>query len=86
MCNHNTKNYFSHGGDELVIGGKLTFRPGASVEGAEGLFDQAAGCISSLPFQANSTATTVAQLREDYNRLLEALRTAGLMAQESGDP
>ena len=35
----NTKNYFAHGGNELVIGGKLTFLPGATVEGGEGLFD-----------------------------------------------
>ena len=31
----NTKNYFAHGGNELVIGGKLTFLPGATVEGGE---------------------------------------------------
>lgn len=35
----NTRNYMAHGGNELVIGGKLTFLPGATVEGAEGLFD-----------------------------------------------
>ena len=80
----NTKNYFAHGGNELVIGGKLTFLPGASVEGAEGLFDLPTGGGACLPFLADSEATTVAQLREDYNRLLAALRTAGLM--EAGDP
>ena len=26
---YNAKNYFAHGGSELVIGGKLTFLPGA---------------------------------------------------------
>ena len=52
---HITKNYFAHGGDQLVIGGRLTFIP-------------------------DSTATTVATLREDYNRLLSALRSAGIMA------
>ena len=30
---HVTKNYFSEGGDELVIGGKLTVLEGAEVEG-----------------------------------------------------
>ena len=80
-----TKNYFAHGGNELVIGGKLTFLPGATVEGGEGLFDlPAGGGGTMLPFLADSTATTVAALREDYNRLLAALRTAGLM--EAGDP
>ena len=85
--NRSTKNYFAHGGNELVVGGKLTFLPGATVEGAEGLFDLPSGADGTrLPFLADSTATTVAQLREDYNRLLAALRTAGLMAPEAGDP
>ena len=71
----NTKNYFAHGGNELVM------------EGGEGLFDLPAGSpVTALPFLADSEATTVAGLREDYNRLLAALRTAGLMAQEAGDP
>ena len=83
----NEKNYFAHGGNELVIGGKLTFLPGATVEGGEGLFDlPGGGDATALPFLADSTATTVSQLREDYNRLLAALRTAGLMAHEAGDP
>ena len=76
----NTRNYMAHGGDELVIGGKLTFLPGAVVEGAEGLFDLPSGGAQPLPCMADSEATTVAALREDYNRLLAALRTAGLMA------
>ena len=74
----NTHNYFAHGGNELVIGGKLTFLPGATVEGADGLFDLPTG--TQLPAMPDSEATTVAVLREDYNRLLAALRTAGLMA------
>ncbi len=87
MSDHNTKNYFAHGGNELVVGGKLTFLPGATVEGAEGLFDLPSGGDGvCLPFLADSTATTVAQLREDYNKLLAALRTTGLMTQEAGDP
>ena len=78
---HITKNYFAHGGDQLVIGGRLTFLPGAVVEGGEGLFDVPAGGDAALiPFIPDSTATTVATLREDYNRLLSALRSAGLMA------
>ena len=39
MTNCITRNYHAHGGSEWVIGGKLTFLPGATVEGAEGLFD-----------------------------------------------
>ena len=110
---HNTKNYMAHGGNELVIGGKLTFLPGASVEGGEGLFDGGEGSGYTLPTasadtlggvkigsglsiteqgvisangttpaasQADSEATTIAGLKEDFNTLLAALRAAGLMA------
>ena len=83
MSDRNTKNYMAHGGDELVIGGKLTFLPGATVEGAEGLLDmpQASGASSQqIPFVADSKATSTATLRDDFNRFLAALRTAGLMA------
>ena len=76
-----SKCYFAHGGNELVIGGKLTFLPGASVEGGEGLFDVLPGETDvTLPFLDDSTATTVAQLREDYNHLLAVLRSAGILA------
>ena len=74
------KCYFAHGGNELVIGGKLTFLPGAAVEGGEGLFDLPEGALAQPPFLADSTTTTVAQLREDYNRLLAVLRSAGILA------
>ena len=80
-----TKNYFAHGGNELVVGGKLTFLPGAEVEGADGLFDlPTGGAVPVLPFLSDSAATTVAALREDYNRLLEALRDVRLMAPGDG--
>ena len=76
-----TKNYAAHGGNEWVIGGKLTFLPGATVEGADGLFDlPAGGGAALLPGLPDSEASTVAALRQDYNNLLAALRTAGLMA------
>ena len=83
--NSNTKNFVAHGGGEWVIGGKLTFLPGAVVEGGEGLFDAMPGgetAVAQLPFIPDSTATNVATLRENYNRLLAALRTAGLMMAE----
>ena len=82
---YNSKNYFAHGGGELVIGGKLTFLDGAEVENFPGSASGNAAS-STAPYVADSEATTVAGLREDYNRLLAALRTAGLMAQEAGDP
>ena len=83
--NSNTKNFVAHGGGEWVIGGKLTFLPGAVAEGGEGLFDTMPGgenAVAQLPFIPDRTATNVATLRENYNRLLAALRTAGLMQAE----
>ena len=73
----NTHNYFAQGGNELVIGGKLTFLPGATIEGGD-LF------TPSLPFDQiayvpDSEATTIAALKDDYNALLAALRSCGLM-------
>ena len=90
---YNTKNYFAHGGEQLVIGGKLTFLDGAEVENSPG---SASGNAASgtAPYVADSEATTVANLkndfnallaalREDFNRLLAALREAGMMAPAS---
>ena len=75
--------HFAHAGNEWVIGGKLTFLPGATVEGAEGLFDLPNAAESvRLEALADSEASTVAALREDFNRLLAALRASGLMASE----
>ncbi len=82
---YNAKNYFAHGGAELVIGGRLTFLPGASVEGIEGLFDTASGEAQMLPYMADSEATTVAVLRENFNNLLAALRTVGILAAEPSE-
>ena len=107
---HNTKNFFAHGGNELVIGGKLTFLDGAEVENFPG--ESGGGSEYTLPtasastlggvkvgsgltitdgvlsadgitpaaHQADSEATSVAALKSDFNDLLAALRTAGLMA------
>jgi hypothetical protein len=87
---YNTKNYFAHGGEQLVIGGKLTFLEGAEVENFPG------GNTNSTeaPYVADSEATTVAALKTDFNGLLVALRTAGILsatapetpAEETTDP
>lgn len=106
---YNTKNYFAHGGNELVIGGKLTFLEGAEVEnfpdegGGEGYTLPVASAetlggikvgsgltitdgvlsadgITPAAYQADSTANSYTQLKEDFNALLAALRTAGLLS------
>ena len=75
---YNAKNYFAHGGNELVIGGKLTFLPGATIEGGDDLFGQSEPA-SQIAYIADSEATTIAALKDDFNALLAAIRTAGLM-------
>ena len=75
----NTRNYFAHGGNELVIGGKLTFLPGATIEGCDDLLAQAEP-FPQMGYIADTEATTVAALKDSFNRLLAALRTAGWMA------
>ena len=81
---YNAKNYFAHGGSELVIGGKLTFLPGAEIDGGDALpsaFTEED--FAQIPNQKESEATTVAALREDFNTLLAALKSVGLMAPDS---
>ena len=69
---HNCKNFFAHGGNELVIGGKLTILEGATIEGLTDAMEK----IENVP---ESTATTVAALKENFNTLLAALKTVGFM-------
>ena len=74
----NTHNYFAQGGNELVIGGKLTFLPGATIEGGDDLFGQPPS-FEPIGYVADSEATTIAAPKDDFNALLAAIRTAGLM-------
>ena len=67
---YNTKNYTEQGGDVIHFGGKVIFEEGCEVEGNS--FTPAAN-------QADSTATTVAALKDEFNALLAKLKTAGLM-------
>ena len=73
---YNTKNYFAHGGEQLVIGGKLTFLEGAEVENFPGGNTNA----TEAPYVADSEAATVAALKTDFNSLLATLRTAGILS------
>ena len=72
---YNAKNYTEQGGDVTHIGGKLVFEEGASVEGLPG--------STPAENQADSTATTVVALKDDFNALLAKLKAAGLMAADS---
>ena len=71
---YNSKNYFAHGGEQLVIGGKLTFLDGAEVENFPGSTSGTAAS-GTAPYVADSEAATVANLKNDFNALLAALRT-----------
>ncbi len=64
----------------IVIGGKLTFLEGATVEGGEGLFDSDTETgFTPAAYQADSAASSYTALKEDFNALLAKLRAAGLM-------
>ena len=68
MSDYNAKNYTEQGGDVTHIGGKLVIEPGAIVEG-----------LPYARYQEDSTATTVAGLKDDLNALILKLRQGGLM-------
>ena len=68
---YNTKNY-QENGDKLVIGGTLEIEDGATLTG-----------LPKALNQADSTATTIADLKSDFNDLLAKLKTAGLMEADS---
>lgn len=68
MSEYNANNYTEQGGDVTHIGGTLIIEEGASVEG-----------LPSAVYQEDSTATTVAALKDDFNGLLAKLKDAGLM-------
>ena len=65
---YNVKNYTEQGGETTVIGGTLEIKEGASVTG-----------LPQAENQADSTATTVADLKSDFNFLLSKLKSSGLM-------
>jgi len=77
MSKYNAKNYTEQGGaktvigGELVIEGKLTLEVGSEIEG-----------LPVAEYQEDSTATTVAALKDNFNALLAALKDAGLMGAE----
>ena len=75
---HGTPGAIGAHGAKSVIGGKLTFLPGAIIEGGDDLFGQPPS-FEPIGYVADSEATTIAALKDDYNALLAALRSCGLM-------
>ena len=65
---YNVKNYTEQGGETTVIGGALEIKEGASITG-----------LPQAENQADSTASTVADLKSDFNSLLTKLKSSGLM-------
>ena len=70
---YNVKNYTEQGGEKTVIGGILEIKEGDTVIGLPS--------IPKAENQADSTATTISDLKSDFNDLLSKLKAAGLMEQ-----
>ena len=68
----NVKNYAEQGGDKWVVGGTLEVT-------AEGQLLLGGASFGRSAHQADSTATTIADLKADVNALLAKLQAAGLM-------
>lgn len=73
---YETKNYTEQGGERTVINGELEIN-GKMIAGEGAVFD---GITPACENQANSEATTVVGLKDDFNSLLGKLKAAGLMA------
>ena len=68
----NVKNYTAQGGERTVIGGTLEIT-------AVGKLNFAGTELKPAEIQVDSTASTIAELKTDFNALLTKLKTAGLM-------
>ena len=75
---HGTPDAIGAHGAKSVIGGKLTFLPGAVIEGGDDLFTPSPP-FDQIAYVPDSEATTIAALKDDYNALLATIRNAGLM-------
>jgi Head fiber protein len=71
----NVKNYTEQGGERTVINGQLEITSEGKL-----LFNGVE--LKPAIAQADSTATDVAELVDDFNTLLSNLRTAGIIKQE----
>ena len=71
------KNYAEQGGDKWVVNGSLEIT-------AEGELVLDGVPLTRAVNQAESAATTIADLKADFNALLAKLRAAGIMDQSHG--
>ena len=78
----NCKNYATDGGDRLVIGGTLEVLDTATVTGLQSGYasPETAGSVYQASNQGESAATTIADLKSDFNALLMKIKDAGIMA------
>ena len=67
---YNTPNYTEQGGAKTVIGGELDVTGTLKLGGDE---------VSVIPAFPLSTATTVSGIKTDFNLLLNAMSSAGLI-------
>ena len=77
MSDYNTKNYTEQGGERTVIGGELVIAPGGKLTDNSGVPDEEE--TAKIPYLANSTQSTAANVVKDFNALLTLLRAGGFM-------
>ena len=73
----NIKNYTEQGGGRWVVNGTLEI-------GGEGQLILGGKAIAPAAHQADSTATTIADLKTDFNARRAKMHAAGLMAGSDG--
>ena len=70
----------TEGPDKLVIGGELEITEGAVLKVAGDVVDPKNIFVDAARYQSDSDASTVANLKADFNALLAKLRASGAMA------
>ena len=78
MSDYNAKNYTERGGERTVIGGELVIAPGGKLTDNSGVAEEEEES-PKIPYLANSTQSTAANVVKDFNALLTLLRAGGFM-------
>ena len=78
MSEYNTRNYTEQGGERTVIGGELVIAPGGKLTDNSGMAEEEEE-TPKIPYLANSTQSTAANVVKDFNALLILMRAQGLM-------